>query len=264
MNGPPHGGFNEADYEEMTSDDAAATAFGACFVSLLQSEGTPEDVTENVEELLGTLSNCAINHFVTLEEMISYIFDSARVDRGTHYIASNFLAEVTEKYTREVQGKTFATAVIVKLREVNEYCTAVMDNFAKGNQSPESVAEVRLIATFYADLCPKLLVLGSFKAATPAIIYGLFELITAFVKREANAIPLADFLENVQCATLMLKLAGPSIDRAMREDSSISQVRSFIDELTQESRRSLFRFAFHPSGRHVTVFGCCALFKSRV
>ena len=225
MNGLPPGGFNEADYEEMTSDDAAATAFGNCFVSLLQSEGKPEDVTESVDELLGTLTNCAINNFATLDEMISYTFDSARVDRGSHYIASNFLAEVTEKYTREVQGRTFAQAVIVKLREVNEYCTSMLEQFAMGNQSPQSIAEVRLLATFYADLCPKLLVLSSFKAATPAVVYGLFEIITAFVDRKGSSIPLPDFLENVQCATLMLKLAGPSIDQAMRENSTIAQVK---------------------------------------
>lgn len=89
------------------SDDAAATEFENTFGNLLNTAGTPEDVAAAVQDLMETL-DCCLTKSSTLDDMVAYIFDSAAGGQVIHYAASNFLAYLTEKFTREVQGKTLA------------------------------------------------------------------------------------------------------------------------------------------------------------
>lgn len=101
----------EVNYDDL-SDDAAATEFECSYGNLVASGGTPDDVTFTVDEILDTLNGC-VTKVSTLDDMVTFVFESMMGGQYMQYIAANFLAELCSKFTREIEGKTFALTVKV-------------------------------------------------------------------------------------------------------------------------------------------------------
>ncbi|OWA51094.1 hypothetical protein BV898_15593 [Hypsibius exemplaris] len=229
---------NGPNFDDM-SDDAAATEFENTFSNLVHgSSGQPEDISAAVDNLLETLNIC-ITKASTIDDLVGFVFECAAGGQVIHYVASNFLACLTQRYTQEVQGRTISNSIINKLREIAEKCIFTMEQLASGNADPVAVGEARNLAMFFADFAPKVLVLPGFKVAVPAIIYTVFELMDKFVAK-ATTVPRSDFLENCFCAVQMLKMMGPTIDELIREDASISQrIPGVVPKLYQTIRNIL-------------------------
>ncbi|XP_055343539.1 uncharacterized protein LOC129591754 isoform X2 [Paramacrobiotus metropolitanus] len=224
---------------EDIADDAAATAFDDAFSNLLMyTPGTEEDISETLEELVGTLNDC-VTKKATVDEMVSSVFDTAAAGKYAHYTAAGFLVQLCLHFTKEIENFTFKDSLLNHLRSSLETSENNLRTLTRdGDIDPSVMVRTRNAIIFATELSQKLLHLPQFEKRYPALMYDITSIVNmCFDTRSAVRV---EYTDNCACAVQVLRIIGPTFDEKVRNDPSVvTKFRGLIPAVYDNIRRML-------------------------